>query len=1202
MKWWMVPLALGIELIRGSTATALENGMPTHSSAIAVSSDGAAVWVVNPDSGTAAKISSDALIRAGEYAVGHNPRTLALDQSHVFVAVQDDDLVVRLDQTDGANSISRALAPGCAPFGVATSPDGAHVYVTCERTDSLIVFDANLNRVATVPVLGTPRGIAVSADNHHVYLSHFLTREPGTTGHVSEIDASTNIVSRVFDIPIDTSTCETQNSGQGVANLMSVIALTPPGSPASVANQVWVAGARQNVATKGLFLRSSFFAGRPELARFSFPFTSFPGNDDSSRRRNIFKASFHDLIRAFIAKIDLNTGQMTAFVDVKGGNVESGIDFLPDGSAVCTVDQTANRFQLFNTARTGTVNDDPPIHQPGTCTASAFDNQSEYPFIIPPEIEQRANEITLLESGGNALTGLDYDVDTNSMKPIQDGIGTGPMGIAVSPDGQRIYSANYLSRNVTVIDAAPDSFRCAADPTKACSSPIDCADGPKFCGDLQRHSCTTSADCAPGIVCTTTDKCLPQIVAVVPSTAQDPVAPEILDGQISFSVAARDSSIPNQDNQPAPIPPSNFQDPNNPSTPGAVISTGHDGEYLACTSCHADGGIDGRSWDFSQFGASLRNTLDLRGRSSLAPGTCSSSAADSGMEGMSCTTDSACGTGSPLSTCRANPAFVPDNNPAVAAHRNRFFNPMGTIHWNGDRDEVEDFEHTFRSLQGAGDCDGSEDISVCIGALILRSFTTDPADVDADLGTPNRAIPGTSGITGIRLTHMADFVYSLSKYPRNPNLTPSGAPIDFAAVRGRAIFNDPTVGCAKCHAGPSDDNQQFSDKGQKSSTFNPNAPASATNDPFLRHNVGTANLFDLTDPFMIASTTALGGVFQNGALPIPASRGALTDYVTPVLVDAWNTAPYLHDGSAASLLDVVTPCLTKYQDCNVPGAGRNVDDHHGRTSLLASDQLNDLIAFLNAPHGTVGNGDTRATLTLTSMIETAPDLGFTFVVPVADNQMGMTINSRTGVVTLNGADFKPAVFPTLGGNVTFTMGAQVYAGTIDRRGNISLPKVNVTETLGSNPIPYVFNLTTQQAELDAQHTITGVPLNRTDGSITLVDVALSPPNTPLIGTSTPTTIQINGVINLIPMVLERPGEISGVVQDTSGRAVAHTVVLVTGGRRAITDSNGRFSISQLTLGGHTLRTSKKGVGRVRMDVLLTAAAPTQNLTLTVTQP
>src|SRR5262249_58964091 len=103
---------------------------------------------------------------------------------------------------------------------------------------------------------------------------------------------------------------------------------------------------------------------------------------------------------------------------------------------------------------------------------------------------------------------------------------------------------------------------------------------------------------------------------------------------------------------------------------------------------------------------SLRNTMDLRGRASFAPGHCSQDA------NVSCPPEAECGTGN---RCKNDPAFTPPNigaglaPAAAAAARDRYFNPMGSTHWNGDRDEVEDFEFTFRDLLGASDCDGNED-------------------------------------------------------------------------------------------------------------------------------------------------------------------------------------------------------------------------------------------------------------------------------------------------------------------------------------------------------------------------------------------------------------------------------------------------------------------------------------------------------------
>ena len=43
-------------------------------------------------------------------------------------------------------------------------------------------------------------------------------------------------------------------------------------------------------------------------------------------------------------------------------------------------------------------------------------------------------------------------------------------------------------------------------------------------------------------------------------------------------------------------------------------------KYISCAVCHSEGGHDGRTWDFSDAGEGLRNTIDLRGRAGLGHG------------------------------------------------------------------------------------------------------------------------------------------------------------------------------------------------------------------------------------------------------------------------------------------------------------------------------------------------------------------------------------------------------------------------------------------------------------------------------------------------------------------------------------------------------------------------------------------------------
>jgi DNA-binding beta-propeller fold protein YncE len=97
-----------------------------------------------------------------------------------------------------------------------------------------------------------------------------------------------------------------------------------------------------------------------------------------------------------------------------------------------------------------------------------------------------------------------------------------------------------------------------------------------------------------------------------------------------------------------------------------------------------------------------------------------------------------------------------------------------------------------------------------------------------------------------------------------------------AAVRGEQVFRD--AGCASCHNGP------FYTNGKP-------------------YDVGTG---------------------------LGTENSEMLD--TPTLIEVWRTAPYLHDGRATTIREVLTTC--------------NPDDEHGRTSHLTDEQLDDLAEFV----------------------------------------------------------------------------------------------------------------------------------------------------------------------------------------------------------------------------------------------------------------
>jgi len=144
--------------------------------------------------------------------------------------------------------------------------------------------------------------------------------------------------------------------------------------------------------------------------------------------------------------------------------------------------------------------------------------------------------------------------------------------------------------------------------------------------------------------------------------------------------------------------------------------------YISCASCHVDGGHDGRIWDFSGRGEGLRRTTDLRGRSGIG---------------------------------------------------------HGNVHWSGNFDEIQDFEHDMRGPFGG------------TGFLGLT-----PAQFAGQHPSP------ASGKTGLNadLDALAAYVTSLTPAhtPRSPTRNSNGT-MTAAAVRGRDVFV--AQNCASCHSG-----------------------------------------------------------------------------------------------------------------------------------------------------------------------------------------------------------------------------------------------------------------------------------------------------------------------------------------------------------------------------------------------------------------
>ena len=213
---------------------------PTRSSTVIVDDSASRVWVVNPDNGSVSSFDAPSLKRRFEVPVGAHPRAIAkAHDGTMWVAVERDARIAVLDADDGHETSKIPLPRGSRPFGLAFSPDGSRAYATLRGTGEIVELDPQKREITRKLAVGpTPRGIAVSADGASVLVTRFLS--PDEQGEVFEIDAASFTLARTFSLPIDT-TPDTESAGSGLLNYLQSVAISPDGAFA------WVPAKKDNI-------------------------------------------------------------------------------------------------------------------------------------------------------------------------------------------------------------------------------------------------------------------------------------------------------------------------------------------------------------------------------------------------------------------------------------------------------------------------------------------------------------------------------------------------------------------------------------------------------------------------------------------------------------------------------------------------------------------------------------------------------------------------------------------------------------------------------------------------------------------------------------------------------------------------------------------------------------------------------------------
>ena len=125
--------------------------------------------------------------------------------------------------TAAIKPVAKASSPGPAerylsPIEMALSSDGHHLYVVCQGSDELRIVDTDTGKVVTrIPLGVSPRGIVLSPDSSQIYVSN------SSDDTVSVVDAATLKVTRTLPTGFEPAGLVTDRTGETlyVANRLS---------------------------------------------------------------------------------------------------------------------------------------------------------------------------------------------------------------------------------------------------------------------------------------------------------------------------------------------------------------------------------------------------------------------------------------------------------------------------------------------------------------------------------------------------------------------------------------------------------------------------------------------------------------------------------------------------------------------------------------------------------------------------------------------------------------------------------------------------------------------------------------------------------------------------------------------------------------------------------------------------------------------
>jgi YVTN family beta-propeller protein len=430
-------LATAAGTLSAQSALAAVFDHPTYSSPIVISADNKLVWSVNPGANSVSVIRTDTNTLITNITVGTEPQNVAVDPNNNYAYVANTAgssvTVIKIINSNPANfqwAVVGQLTTGAEPWNIVSSPDGNRIFVANSSQDTITVINAKTNSIignvnlrnslCNEPDLNRhfqPRGLAVTQDSTKLYVTRFLSFiqaggvqgvDTGRAGVVCRLNINTSSTNISNYSPAAVITLEPRVTGFEFPNLNATTSAFP--------NQM------QSIVIRGNQAYLPNIAASPsDPLRFNVDTQAFVNIIDNVNGNNQTDAS---LSLFFLG----STGV--------GPNLHLGAQVPEKGKQTLFF---ANPWGIAFTNQSG----------PGAGYVIAAGSD------LLVKVYVAANGTLSFTGGPETTHFLDLNDPAN---PATSGANAGknPQGIVITDNGKTAYVANFVSRNVSVVNLPAD--------------------------------------------------------------------------------------------------------------------------------------------------------------------------------------------------------------------------------------------------------------------------------------------------------------------------------------------------------------------------------------------------------------------------------------------------------------------------------------------------------------------------------------------------------------------------------------------------------------------------------------------------------------------------------------------------------------------------------------------------------------------------